>query len=102
MSQTLKTAVPSGSLTGARIFLQQSKPDLAISMGWKKSAMESASKSLLAAAYRLGQNSGETTRFVDGVLKVRAAGWTIVQMPAGGDAPQAVLKVVYGFQKGMT
>jgi hypothetical protein len=102
MSPALKNAVPLGALSGARIFPQQQKPDLAVTIGWKKSAIDSASQILLAAAEKLSQGSGETSRFVEGVLKVRAAGWAIVQMPAGGgDAQQGILKVFYGFQKGM-
>ena len=74
MSTTLKAAVPMGALGGAAIFAQQAKSDMAVSMGWKKSAIEAAAQSLLAAADRLAQNSGETSKFVDGVLKIRAAG----------------------------
>jgi len=103
MSPTLKAAVPMGALGGAAVFAQQAKPDMAVAIGWKKSAIEAASQSLLAAAERLAQNSGETSKFVDGVLKIRAAGWAIVQMPAGGgDAQQGALKVFYGFQKGIS
>jgi len=101
MSPTLKAAVPMGALGGAAIFAQPQKPDIAVSLGWKKAAIEGASQNLLAAADRLAMNSGETSKFVEGVLKIRAAGWAIVQMPAGGgDAQQGVLKVFYGFQKG--
>lgn len=101
MSPTLRSAVPLGSLGGSRIFPQTQKPDLAVSIGWKKSAIESASQNLIAAADRLAQDSGETSRFVAGVLKIRAAGWAIVQIPAGSaDAQYGVLKVFYGFQKG--
>ena len=102
MSNALKNAVPLGALSGSRVFPQLSKPDLSVSIGWKKSAIESASQSLLAAAGRLNNESGETSKFVEGVLKIRAAGWTIVQMPAGaGESQTGVLKVFYGFQKGL-
>ena len=102
MSSHLKAMVPMGSLGGAAIFAQPQRPDLIVSIGWKKSAIEAAAQSLLAAADRLAQNLGETGRFVEGVLKLRSAGWAIMQMPAGGvDAQQGVLKVYYGFQKGM-
>lgn len=102
MSPALKAAVPSGSLGGARIFPSQPKPDLAVTIGWKKSAIESASQTLLTAAEKLTLESGETSKFVQGVLKIRASGWAIVQMPAGGgDSQQGVLKIFYGFQKGM-
>lgn len=102
MSPALKAAVPTGALSGARIYPQPQKPDLAVTIGWKKSAIESASQTLLAAADKLTHESGETSKFVDSVLKIRAAGWAIVQMPAGGgDAQQPALKVLYGFQKGM-
>jgi hypothetical protein len=101
MSNTLKNAVPLAALSGSRVFLQPSKPDLSVSIGWKKSAIESASASLLAAAGRLSTESGETSKFVESVLRIRAAGWTIVQMPAGaGESRTGVLKVFYGFQKG--
>jgi hypothetical protein len=100
MSPTLRAAVPPGALTGGRIFPQQTKPDLSVSIGWKKSAIESASETLIAAADRLAQNSGETSRFVQGVLKIRAAGWAIVQMPAS-DPQQGTFKVFYGCQKGI-
>ena len=104
MSPALKAAVPLGALGGARIFPQtQQKPDLAVSIGWKKSALEGASQTLIAAADRLARNVGETGRFIDRVLEIRAAGWAIVQMPAGGgEAQQGVLKVYYGFQKGIS
>ena len=102
MSPALKGAVPLGALSGARIFPQQQKPDLAVTIGWRKCAIDSASQTLLAAAEKLSQDAGETSKFVEGVLKIRAAGWAIVQMPAGGgDAQQGVLKVFYGFQKGI-
>jgi len=103
MSAALKSAVPLGALTGARILPQQTqKPDFAVSLGWKSSALQTASQTLLAAADRLAESSGSTGGFVEGVLKVRAAGWGIVQMPAvGGEAQQGVLKVFYGFQKGL-
>jgi hypothetical protein len=101
MSPALKNVVPLGALSGGRIFPPQQKPDLALTIGWKKSAIDSVSQTLLAAAEKLSQESGETNKFVEGVLKIRAAGWAIVQMPAGGDAQQAVLKVFYGFQKGI-
>jgi Subunit 17 of Mediator complex len=103
MSPALKAAVPTGALGGARIFPQAStNNDFAVSIGWKKAALESASQTLMAAADRMVRDSGEAGRFVDGVLKVRAAGWGIVQMPAGGgEAQQGVLKVYYGFQKGL-
>jgi hypothetical protein len=102
MSAALKHAVPVGALTGARIFPQQTQnPDFPISIGWKKSALEAASQTLMSAADRLQENTGSTGGFVEGVLKVRGAGWTIVQMPAGGgESQQGVLKVHYGFQKG--
>jgi len=101
MSPALKTAVPLGALSGARIYPQLQKPDLAVTIGWKKSAIDAAAQTLLAAADRLSHDSGETNGFVQGVLKIRAAGWAIVQMPAGaGDSQQGVLKVFYGFQKG--
>jgi mediator of RNA polymerase II transcription subunit 17 len=103
MSPALKAAVPLGALGGARILPQGSqKADLAVSIGWKKSALEAASQTLIAAADRIARGSGETGRFVTGVLKIRAAGWGIVQMPSGGgEAQQGVLKVFYGFQKGI-
>jgi hypothetical protein len=102
MSPTLKSAVPAASLGGSRIFPQQpGKQDLSISIGWKKAALESTSQTLIAAADRIAQHSGETGQFVDGVLKIRAAGWGITQMPAGaGDAQTSTLRVCYGFQKG--
>jgi len=99
MSPTLKAAVPLGSLTCARILPQPSKPDLSVSIGWKKSAIEAAGKTLLEAADKLMQ-TGETSQFVQGVLKIRAAGWTIVKMPEVADSQQSILKVFYGFQKG--
>jgi mediator of RNA polymerase II transcription subunit 17 len=104
MSPALKAVVPLGALSGARIFPQPSqKVDLDVSIGWKKSALEGASQTLLSTADRMTRNLGNTGRFVDGVLKIRAAGWGIVQMPAGGgEAQQGVLKVYYGFQKGMS
>jgi len=103
MSPALKAAVPLGALGGARIFPQTSqKPDLSISIGWKKSALEAASDTLIAAADKLAKGTGETGKFVDGVFKIRAGGWGIVQIPVGlGEAQQGVLKVFYGFQKGM-
>jgi hypothetical protein len=103
MSPTLKNAVPAASLGGSRIFPQQpAKLDLSISIGWKKAALESTSQTLIAAADRIAQNSGETGQFVDGVLKIRAAGWGITQMPAGaGDVQNSTLRVCYGFQKGI-
>jgi hypothetical protein len=102
MSPALRSAVPLGALGGGRIFPQTQKPDLAVTIGWKKSAIESASENLIASADRLAQDSGETSRFVEGVLKIRAAGWAIVQIPAGSpEAQQGVLKVFYGFQKGI-
>ena len=101
MSPALKNAVPVGALGVARTFPQQQKPDLAVTIGWKKSAIESASQTLLAAADRLSQHAGQKNRFVEGVVKIRSAGWAIVQMPANaGDAQQSMLKVYYGFQKG--
>ncbi|SRR5579862_1271678 len=102
MSPTLKAAVPLGSLAGARIFPQGQKQDLDISIGWKKSALEDASQTLIKAADRMSHDSGGTGKFVEGVLKIRAAGWGIVQMPAtGGETQQGILKVFYGFQKGI-
>jgi hypothetical protein len=102
MSPALKAAVSVGSLAGARIFPQGQKPDLDIPIGWKKAALEDASRTLINAADRMSQDSGGTEKFVEGVLKIRAAGWGIVQMPAtGGDTQQGVLKLFYGFQKGM-
>lgn len=99
MSPTLKSAVPSGSLGGGRIFPQQSaKQDLSISIGWKKGALESTSQTLIAGADRIAQQIEETGKFIDGVLKIRAAGWGITQMPA--DAQGSTLRVCYGFQKG--
>ena len=104
MSPALKSAVPIGSLGGARIFPQQpAQPDLTVSIGWKKSALESTSQTLIGAADRIAQASGETGQFVEGVLKIRAAGWGIVQMPSGAnEAQQSTLKVCYGFQKGIS
>ena len=101
MSPALKNAVPFGALSGGRIFPQQQKPDLAVTIGWKKSAIDSASETLLAAAEKSSRDSGEMSKFVQGVLKIRAAGWAIVQIPVGGEAQQGVLKVFYGFQKGI-
>jgi mediator of RNA polymerase II transcription subunit 17, fungi type len=102
MSPALKAAVPVGSLAGARIFPQGQKQELDISIGWKKSALEDACQTLIKAADRMSQDSGGAGKFVEGVLKIRAAGWGIVQMPAtGGEAQQGILKVFYGFQKGI-
>jgi mediator of RNA polymerase II transcription subunit 17 len=103
MSPALKAAVPLGTLGSARIFPQApAKSDFAVSIGWKKAALESAGQTLMDTADRMVRGTGEAGRFVDGVLKVRAAGWGIVQMPAGGgEAQQGVLKVYYGFQKGL-
>lgn len=102
MSPALKAAVPAGSLAGARIFPQGQKQDLDISIGWKKSALEDASQTLIKAADRMSHDSGGTGKFVEGVLKIRGAGWGIVQMPAtGGETQQGILKVFYGFQKGI-
>jgi len=98
MSPTLKTAVPLGALGGSRIAPSAQTSDASISIGWKKSALESASQNLIAAAERLTGNSGGTSKFVEGVLNIRASGWGIVQMP--GEAQQSALKVFYGFQKG--
>lgn len=101
MSPALKNAVPLGALSGSRVFPQPIKPDLSVSIGWKKAAIEGAAQSLIAAAGRLSNESGETSKFVEGVLGIRAAGWTIVQMPAGaGESQAGILKVFYGFQKG--
>jgi len=99
MSPTLKAAVPLGALGGSRIAPPTQKPDMSISMGWKKSALDQASQTLIAAAERLTGNSGAASKFIEGVLKIRAAGWRIVQMP--GEAQQSALKVFYGFQKGL-
>src|SRR5579862_1910747 len=95
MSAALKQAVPVGALAGVRVVPQQPPAeDFTVSVGWKKSALEGASRTLSEAADRLAENTGGTGGFVEGVLKIRAAGWTIVQMPAGGgEAQQGVLKV---------
>jgi len=101
MSAALKQSVPVGSLLGARTFPPQTQPQHSVSIGWKKSALEGASQTLILAAERLAENTGGTGGFVEEVLKVRAAGWAIVQMPGGGgETQQGVLKVYYGFQKG--
>ena len=70
MSPALKAAVPVGSLAGARIFPQGQKPDLDIPIGWKKAALEDASRTLINAADRMSQDSGGTEKFVEGVLKL--------------------------------
>jgi len=102
MSPALKAAVPVGSLAGARIFPQGQNQERDIPIGWKKTALEDASRTLINAADKMLQDSGGTEKFVEGVLKIRAAGWGIVQMPATeGETQQGVLKVFYGFQKGM-
>jgi Subunit 17 of Mediator complex len=104
MSPALKAAVPAGSLATARIAPQvgQSTADTEVAIGWKVSALKQAGESLSSAADRLGAHTGSTETFINAVLKVREAGWGIVQLPSAGDGQMQLgtLKVYYGFQKG--
>jgi mediator of RNA polymerase II transcription subunit 17 len=106
MSSALKAAVPTGSLAAARISPQQqqgqSTVDQEVAIGWKMSSLRLAGETLFNAADRLGAQTGSTEGFIKAVLKVRAGGWGIVQLPSTGDAQiqLGTLKVYYGFQKG--
>ena len=102
MSEALKSAVPIGSLASARIFPQQTrKPDTQISVGWKKAALQGASRSLISAAERFAEGEGRKDGFIEDVLKIRATGWRVVRMsPVDGQAQDNALKVYYGFKKG--
>jgi mediator of RNA polymerase II transcription subunit 17, fungi type len=100
MSPALRNAVPTGALGGGRIAAPPQKADTVLCAGWRKSELDKASQTLIAAAERVGRKQGAITGFVEGVSKVRSGGWGIVQMPAPSGETGG-FKVFYGFQKGM-